>query len=181
MPDLASGWDEPTYLSDAELASLARLVDDAGNIANELPESLRKYGPGIFSHALWNLTYLSFDREEAQERFAQAVLHARQISQVLGRDIGLALAAADYFAHVTREISSPRLIDLDLSFASIKPPPKIPSPGSATDEPIVKRSRMNSLEPNATTSKWSFFYSISITSSASTTTTDTPPATAFCN
>lgn len=114
MPDLAGGWDEPTYLSDADLASLARLVDDDGNFTDELPETLRKHGPGLFSHAIWNLTYLSFNREEARERFAQAVLHARQIEKVLGRDIGLALAAADYFAHVTREISSPRLIDLDL-------------------------------------------------------------------
>lgn len=114
MPDFIGGWDEPTYLSDNDLALLASLVEPSGIVADQLPDSLVQAGPAIFSHAIWNLTYLTFDPDDARQKFVEAVLHARRIESILGRPIGLALAAADYFANVTSEISSPRMIDLDL-------------------------------------------------------------------
>jgi diguanylate cyclase (GGDEF)-like protein len=114
MPDFAGGWDEPTYLSDADLNTLSQMVGDDGTITSEVPSSLARLEPHLFSHAIWNLVYLTYDSDEARSRFRDVVLHARQMREKLGRDIGLPLAAADYFANISREIRSPRLIDLDL-------------------------------------------------------------------
>jgi diguanylate cyclase (GGDEF)-like protein len=72
---------------------------------------------GIEAHAglMLILTGQAFDEPAARVHWEGIVHHREGMSGRIGRDVGLRVAAFDYFVNVNRRTDSPRLIDLHIS------------------------------------------------------------------
>jgi two-component system cell cycle response regulator len=75
-------------------------------------ERRKASGADVFSPLLAILTHLSFSEQEAERHWRRIGAHRERLSQDLGRDPGLRVAILDYFQNVSRELRSPKLIEL---------------------------------------------------------------------
>ena len=95
----------------------ALLGEDAHNAQRILAqlESMRSL-VGIGAHAalLLALTRKVFADDEAAEHWRAIVAHRQQMSSSAERDVGLRVAALDYFINVNRALMQPTLIDMTL-------------------------------------------------------------------
>lgn len=72
---------------------------------------LGRRGAGIYADLIWNLVSLKYPPAEAESHW-QAVLELRrQLSDRVGRDVGVRVAALDYFINIRRELVMARVID----------------------------------------------------------------------
>ncbi len=72
---------------------------------------LQERGDAIFSDLVWNLTNLRFDAAEAKKHWKEVLTHKYLISERLGRNVGVRVAALDYFANIIHKLEQPRIID----------------------------------------------------------------------
>jgi len=108
-------------LLDEDAANQERILDRLDSIRSER---------GIEAHAalMLILTGQSFDEEAARRQWEAIVHHRDAMSGRVGRDVGLRVAAFDYFVNVNRRASTPRLIDLHISD---------PAPPGALEDPAT--------------------------------------------
>lgn len=108
---------EASRLADRARRRLARTLEEPGVEPRRRLESLRAWGAteGIapFSEAASLLLHLELEDEEARQLFERILLHRAALAQALGRDAGLAVAAADYLVNVDRRLKRPTLVEID--------------------------------------------------------------------
>ncbi len=82
---------------------------------------------GIRAHAalLLILTRLPFEEEEARAHWEAILKHRAVLVTALQREVGVRVAALDYFVTVNRQLTGPRIIDLSLE--------EVPEPSSPID------------------------------------------------
>lgn len=68
-------------------------------------------GDGMYSDLLFNLTHLHYEPEEARSLWQAVQEHKYLISEKIGRNIGIRLAALDYFTNITGKLDRPRVVD----------------------------------------------------------------------
>lgn len=98
----------PNALSDETLALFGQ--DRTSSDANELAELEAQQG--IYSDLIWNLTQLRFDFEEAQQHWQSLLKHKNELNRRVGRNVGIRVAAVDYFCNVLGILKNPRVVDL---------------------------------------------------------------------
>ena len=98
---------------------LLELLDEDASNQEALAERLERVRTeeGIEAHAalLVALTGQAFEEEEARRHWDGIVRHRAVMGERVGRDVGLRVAAFDWFVNVNRRTRHPRLIDLTLS------------------------------------------------------------------
>ncbi len=67
-----------------------------------------------YSALLLILTHLPFEENEARKYWDAALNHQKQLSGLLGRNVGLRVALFDYFINLNRMIEYPKIIELSL-------------------------------------------------------------------
>lgn len=94
---------------------LGLLDEDASNqeaILQRLDRVRSENGIAVHSALLLILTSLGFEEEEARRHWEAILKHKVLMGERIGRDVGLRVAALDYFVNVNRRSRYPRLIDL---------------------------------------------------------------------
>ncbi len=97
---------------------LGLLEEDASNqeaILEKLDRVRSEEGIEAHSALLLILTGQGFEEEEARGHWESILHHRQAMGERIGRDVGLRVAAFDYFVNVNRKVRQPRLIDLNLS------------------------------------------------------------------
>ncbi len=115
---------------------LSVLVEDAPNASRllaRLDTLTRESGIGAHAALLLILTHLSFEEEQARRHWESILTHRHEMSLALGRDVGVRVAALDYFLNVNRHLTSPTLVDLDLDEARPEGIPTDAVTGLATE------------------------------------------------
>ena len=64
-----------------------------------------------FSDLIWNLTHLRYEPAEARKHWEAVLSHKYVISRKLGRNVGIRVAALDYFSNFLQELARPRIVD----------------------------------------------------------------------
>ena len=110
---------------------LALLAEDPHNtkrLCERLDSIERETGVGAHAALLMILTRKNFPDDEAQLHWSLIVERQKEMSEALSRDVGVRVAALDYFVNVNRQLVQPALIDFEL----------LESPGlNATLDPLT--------------------------------------------
>lgn len=136
-----------------ELLSL--LAEDAHN-AKRLEERLDSLadetGVGAYAALLMILTRKSFPEDEAQLHWKLIVERQKEMSEALSREVGVRVAALDYFVNVNRQLVQPALIEFELLESQSQNATLDPLTGLASDAAFrsavsneLRRSRRYSL------------------------------------
>jgi diguanylate cyclase (GGDEF)-like protein len=91
----------------AGLAGERRLTRDERRF---IRAARRRRGHGLYSDILFTISHEYFDPEEARHLWKQILDHKKRLSQQLGRDAGVAVAALDFLTNVRREIDTASVI-----------------------------------------------------------------------
>ncbi len=105
----------PEFLSLRQ--SLLQLLEAAAPHEEKLLEDLERRkakGDPLYSSILHILTHLSFSEAEAGRHWKRIVVHREHLRGELGRDPGLRVAILDYFLNVSRELKSPKIIEMSV-------------------------------------------------------------------
>lgn len=89
-------------------------------------------GEGIYTDLIWNLTNLRYEAAEAKKLWKEVLEHKYFVSEKLGRNVGIRIAALDYFANFLKKLARPRVIDPQIlerlySDATIDPLTNLPN------------------------------------------------------
>lgn len=94
-----------------ELASAmsgdCELTPEQRSMADDL--WMRK-GNALFAQLLFTITHQRFSPDDAKDKWFSILRHKYELSQKLGRNVGLAVATLDYLANVCKDIQSPVII-----------------------------------------------------------------------
>lgn len=96
---------------------LSVLAEDAANASRllaRLDALTRESGIGAHAALLLILTHLPFEEEEARRHWEAILTQRHEMSVALGRDVGVRVAALDYFLNVNRQLASPLLAEIEL-------------------------------------------------------------------
>lgn len=64
-----------------------------------------------YSDLIWNLTHLRYEPAEARKHWDAVLSHKYHISRKLGRNVGVRVAALDYFSNFLQELARPKIVD----------------------------------------------------------------------
>jgi diguanylate cyclase (GGDEF)-like protein len=101
-------------LRDQLLAVLEEDAHNAERLLSRLDAISQESGIGAHAALLLILTRLAFDDGEARGHWDSILAHQRQVSEAVGRQVGVRVAVLDYFMNVNRRLVQPTLIDLEL-------------------------------------------------------------------
>ncbi len=105
---------------------LSILSEDAHNakrLCDRLDSLEKETGVGAYAALLAILTRKNFPEDEAQLHWNMIVERQREMSAALSRDVGVRVAALDYFVNVNRKLVQPSLIDFELLESSSRDAP----------------------------------------------------------
>src|SRR5262245_53262818 len=97
---------------------LGLLDEDASNqeaLLEKLDRVRNESGIAAYSALLLILMGQGFEEEEARGHWESILRHRAAMGERIGRDVGLRVAAFDYFVNINRRVRQPRLIELSLS------------------------------------------------------------------
>jgi len=96
---------------------VAVLQEDAHNeerILHRLDQIRARGGIRAYAALLLILTRLPFEEGEARSHWEAILRHRTALGKALEREVGIRVAALDYFVTVNRQLTGPRIIDLSL-------------------------------------------------------------------
>ncbi len=97
--------------------SLLQMLEAAPPHEEKLLEDLERRkvkGDPLYSSILQILAHLTFSEAEAGRHWKKIVVHREGLRTQLGRDPGLRVAVLDYFMNVSRELKSPKVIEMSV-------------------------------------------------------------------
>ena len=93
---------------------LALEADSGGTGSIAWQSLVHRYGEDFYALALFHLTRKHFPSHEAEAQWNGLLGHRREIKASLGRDVGLRVAAADYFVNINPQIVKPLILESEL-------------------------------------------------------------------
>lgn len=103
-------------LLDEEVLSLDFLSAVAGDRdlspeeRTKMDDMKKRRGNKFYSDLLFSLTHQYFPREISQKLWYDIVQHKDTLSEAVGRNVGVAVAALDYLSNVKEQLEAPKLI-----------------------------------------------------------------------
>lgn len=110
MPSDLEPTSEATVLEDDLLEALASRPECTGEASHRLQAVLAHRGIHVYSDAIYSLIHVRYDADRARHDWQGLIAHREELRDRLGRDVGLRVAAIDYFVNIVRELGSPRII-----------------------------------------------------------------------
>lgn len=103
---------EPFY--DELIDLLAEDAPDQQTASEIADRMLSRHGDSVFTDLIWNLSSLRYEPLEAKQLFLEIMSHKRFVSERLGRNIGIRVAALDYFLNIIGRLARPRIADPEI-------------------------------------------------------------------
>jgi diguanylate cyclase (GGDEF)-like protein len=116
MTDAASSTEKPGD-SDAQASAtrdaIAAFIDRAGEPTSSLlrQKILANRGPDVYSDLLLEVANLRYAPAEAENIWGELTAHQRRLEQGVGRDLGVRVAALDFFINIRHELACPKIVD----------------------------------------------------------------------
>lgn len=101
----------PILLRDELVEILAEDLPNRGEAENAAQLVLENRGDSIYTDLVWNLTNLRYESEDAKRLWKEVLEHKYLVSERLGRNVGIRVAALDYFANILGKLARPRVVD----------------------------------------------------------------------
>lgn len=76
--------------------------------------SMAERGDALFVDLVWTLTNLKFAEDEARGHWSALLEHKYHMSERMGRNVGIRVAALDYFTNIQGRLVHPRIVDPEL-------------------------------------------------------------------
>ncbi len=94
---------------------LRKLLTTQGDALESVAESA-EYArhKGFFRFIIHFLTHLNLSDDEAKKHYKNILEHRRVMTDKLNRDVGLRVAAMDYFYNMVRVLSNPRIVEIPM-------------------------------------------------------------------
>lgn len=109
------GWtDDQAKLQGELLEILAEDLPPASQSMETVEDLFRTGGADLYAELLWNLTNLRYEPAEAERLWQEVIDHKYFMSQRLERNVGIRVAALDYFVNILGKLARPRVVDPDL-------------------------------------------------------------------
>jgi diguanylate cyclase (GGDEF)-like protein len=106
--------EEDTARKMVDIESKERLTSNSIGALSDHPALLKEYLESsianTFSELLFRLTHETYSEEKASDLWHQIVAHKTDLMKRLDRDVGILVAALDYLANITGDISSPKIM-----------------------------------------------------------------------
>ncbi len=93
------------------------VIEQAGQDTDKLPAAKEKH-EDFYRSLLQALMNLSFPEEEAKQHWKEIVKHKWYMSEQLRRNLGIRVAALDYFQNIKGLVKSPKIVEIT-EFADI--------------------------------------------------------------
>jgi len=106
--------EEATRYRDELVAVLQEDAHNEERILHRLDQIRARGGIRAYAALLLILTRLPFEEGEARAHWEAILKHRAALAKALGREVGIRVAALDYFVAVNRQLTGPRIIDLSL-------------------------------------------------------------------
>ncbi|MFH1479761.1 MAG: diguanylate cyclase [Pseudomonadota bacterium] len=74
----------------------------------------KNFGENIYAEIIYFLTQMEFEPLEAREHWYKTFEHRKNLSQVLGRDVGLRVALCDYFTNINPKLKNHVFVEVQL-------------------------------------------------------------------
>lgn len=110
--DIISYLEDVDYIEDSLIQICAK--DKILNCSEELKkyhEFLKQRNGSLYSDIIFNLTGLKFDEKVAVEKWNKLLEHKYLMSMKLNRNVGIKVAALDYFINITGELKNVTILD----------------------------------------------------------------------
>ena len=75
---------------------------------------MKQNGDRVFSNLLNVFTHLEIEPKEAEIIWSDILKHRREMSETLGRSVGLRVGMLDYFIAVNRQMRNPKIIEIEM-------------------------------------------------------------------
>ena len=96
-----------------DIESTVRLTSDSIGEMSDKPVLLKNYLDAslghTFSELMFRLTHEKYTETKASDLWHKIVKHRANLKQQLNRDVGTVVAALDYLANISGDISSPKI------------------------------------------------------------------------
>jgi diguanylate cyclase (GGDEF)-like protein len=106
---------EETARKLVDIESKERLTSNSIGVLCDQPKLLKEYLDSsianTFSELMFRLTHEIYTEEKATALWHQIVLHRKNLKEQVGRDMGMLVAALDYLSNISRDISSPKIME----------------------------------------------------------------------
>lgn len=96
------------------LIEILTQTDDTHVVIDLFQNMVDKQGTHVYSQILNTLTSLELNEQDAKKHWEQIVRNWQDLSEQLGRKIGLQTAVCDYFTSIHNTLKSPKIIDIRL-------------------------------------------------------------------
>jgi len=73
-----------------------------------------QHGPNVYAEILYLLTRLHFEPDRARKYWFEILENRNQLSQNMGRNVGLRVALCDYFVNIRPEVENPMIVEVNL-------------------------------------------------------------------
>ena len=97
-------------------AAIAELISRAEqkpqSFLKKLKELKEKHKIQVFSNVILVLTHLDLSESEAEKHLMKILLHREEMEKKLRRDLGLRVAALDYFLNIEKRLDNPKVVEL---------------------------------------------------------------------
>lgn len=94
---------------------LRRLLTSQGEVLENIIEtSPYNNHKGFYRFIIQFLTHLDLNDEEARLHFHNLMEHRKMLAEKLNRDMGLRVAAMDYFFNVVKVLNNPRIVEIPM-------------------------------------------------------------------
>ena len=87
--------------------------DDAGLI-EKLHGLIVQHGKGVYTYIFQILTNLDLPPAEAEQHWNNIIVHSRDLSAAMGREVNLRTAVCDYFCSINKSLHNPKIIEIHL-------------------------------------------------------------------
>lgn len=105
---------DPQLLDDEILEALVRPGGAIERLSDTAKAWLESREEHIHTDAIWSLIHVRYDADRARQLWDDVVRHRSELKEFLGRDVGLRVAAIDYFVNIARELGSPRVVHVEI-------------------------------------------------------------------
>lgn len=103
--------EEPVLLPDSAVEAFVIGLADPSRASAVVTSLLEQRGDAIYADLVCSLANLRFPHAEARRLWDELLAHRGQLQAQLGRDVGVRVAALDFFLNVRGELASQRVLE----------------------------------------------------------------------